>query len=364
MAAPSLVTPLHDAWQRCRPALAAAALFSGLLNVLTLALPLHSMQVMDRVLASRSADTLMFLTLAALGAILLAAVLEAVRGRLLARAAEWFEATLSGPACERLVEDAVTAAPEIADPVRDLGQLRGALGGPAMLTLFDLPWIPVFMVAITLLHPLLGALAVATTLLLAGLALLGDRLSKHALEAASQGARALQHSADTAARCAATIDAMGLLPTIQIRLQQMQAGLLQTQRHASDRSGALYAVSRFGRLAVQALATSLGAWLALHDQLSGGAMMANIIILSRALAPVDQAVSAWRQLAAARAALIRLKPFFSRVPRRVEGMDPNPAGRLQAEPHWPARLRPILQGPVVRRRAGRGARHCRTVRHG
>src|SRR4051794_11962997 len=84
------VTPLHAAWRRCRPALAAAAVFSGVLNVLTLALPLHSMQVMDRVLASRSTDTLIFLTLAALGALLLAAALEAVRGRLLARAAEWF----------------------------------------------------------------------------------------------------------------------------------------------------------------------------------------------------------------------------------------------------------------------------------
>jgi ABC-type protease/lipase transport system fused ATPase/permease subunit len=94
----------------------------------------------------------------------------------------------------------------------------------------------------------------------------------------------------------------------------------------------LFAVSRFGRLAVQALATSLGAWLALHDQLSGGAMMANTIILSRALAPVDQAVSAWRQLAAARAALARLEPFFARPPRRIEGMAiPNPADRLQAE---------------------------------
>src|SRR3954447_1580045 len=183
MAAPSLVTPLHDAWQRCRPALAAAALFSGLLNVLTLALPLHSMQVMDRVLASRSTDTLVFLTLAVLGALLLAAALEAVRGRLLARAAEWFEATLSGPACVRLIEEAVGGGAESADPLRDLGHLRAALGGPAMLTLFDVPWIPVFLVAITLLHPLLGALAVTATLLLMGLAVIGDRLSKHALEA-------------------------------------------------------------------------------------------------------------------------------------------------------------------------------------
>lgn len=251
MDASIFVTPLRDAWRRCRTALAAAALFSGLLNVLTLALPLHSMQVMDRVLASRSADTLVFLTLAALCAILLAAVLEAIRGRLLARAAEWFEATLSGAACTRLVEGAVSGTLESADPLRDLGLLRAALSGPAMLTLFDMPWIPVFLVAITLLHPWLGVLAVTTTLLLMGLALLGDRLSKHALEAASQGARLMQHNADTAARCAATIDAMGLLPAIETRWQRMQADLLRVQRCAGDRSGALFAVSRFGRLAAQ-----------------------------------------------------------------------------------------------------------------
>jgi PrtD family type I secretion system ABC transporter len=194
------------------------------------------------------------------------------------------------------------------------------------------PWIPVFLAAITLLHPLLGALAVTTTLLLMGLAVIGDRVSKHALEAASHGARALQRSADAAARCAATVDAMGLLPAIERNWQQMQVGILAAQRSAGDRSGALFAVSRFGRLAVQALATSFGAWLALHDQLSGGAMMANTIILSRALAPVDQAASAWRQLAGARAALARLKPFFGRLARRTEGMDvPDAAGLLQAE---------------------------------
>jgi PrtD family type I secretion system ABC transporter len=325
-------TPLPMAWRRCRPALVAAALFSGLLNLLTLVLPLHSMQVMDRVLASRSQDTLIFLTLAALAAILLASVLEAVRGRLLARAAEWLEATLAGPACRRLIESALDGGMEAADPLRDLALLRAALSGPAMLALFDLPWIPVFLVAITLLHPLMGGLATATSVLLVALAILGDRVSRRALETAAKGSRGLQQTADAAVRCAPSIDAMGLLPGLEARWHGMQRIVLAAQRQAGDRSGLLLAVSRFARLAVQVLATSLGAWLALHDQLTGGAMMAASIILSRALAPVDQAVSAWRQLAAARTALARLKPFFRRPLRRTEGMAlPDPAGRLRAE---------------------------------
>ena len=127
MADTSPNTPLQAATRRCRPALIAAAGFSGVLNVLTLSLPLHSMQVMDRVLSSRSCDTLIFLTLAALGAVLLASVLEAVRGRLLARAAEWLEASLSGPACSRMIESALDGRAEAADPLRDLSTLRSAL---------------------------------------------------------------------------------------------------------------------------------------------------------------------------------------------------------------------------------------------
>ena len=294
---------MQDAWRRCQSALFAAALFSGILNILTLALPLHSMQVMDRVLSSRSSDTLVFLTLAALGAVLLASVLEAVRGRLLARAAEWFEASLSGPACARMIEVALEGGADGTEPLRDLGQLRAALGGPAMLALFDVPWIPVFLAAITLLHPLMGALALGASVLLILLAILGDRVSRRSLEMAAQGTRALQQTADAAARCAPSVDAMGLLPGIEARWHRMQGVVLEAQRQAGDRSGLLLAVSRFGRLAIQVVALALGAWLALHDQLTGGAMTANTIILSRALAPVDQAVSAWRQLAAARAAL-------------------------------------------------------------
>jgi PrtD family type I secretion system ABC transporter len=332
MADTSPDTPLHAAARRCRPALIAAAGFSGILNLLTLSLPLHSMQVMDRVLSSRSSDTLIFLTLAALGAVLLASVLEAVRGRLLARTAEWLEASLSGPACSRMIESALDGRAEAADPLRDLNMLRSALAGPAMLALFDVPWIPVFLIAITLLHPLMGALALGTSVLLLALALIGDRVSKRSLETAAMGTRAMQHTADAAARCAPSIDAMGLLPLIERKWHRMQASVLDAQREAGDRSGLVLAISRFGRLAVQVLATALGAWLALHDQLTGGAMMATTIILSRALAPVDQAVSAWRQLAAARAALGRLKPFFDRPARRVEGMAvPDAAGRLQAE---------------------------------
>src|SRR3954467_9726237 len=106
MADTSPDTPLQAAARRCRPALIAAAGFSGILNLLTLSLPLHSMQVMDRVLSSRSSDTLIFLTLAALGAVLLASVLEAVRGRLLARTAEWLEAPPPGAAPFRLLANA------------------------------------------------------------------------------------------------------------------------------------------------------------------------------------------------------------------------------------------------------------------
>jgi ABC-type protease/lipase transport system fused ATPase/permease subunit len=245
--ADSASTPLPIAWRRCRPALIAAALFSGILNLLTLALPLHSMQVMDRVLASRSQDTLIFLTLAALATILLASVLEAVRGRLLARAAEWLEATLAGPACRRLIEGALDGGMEAADPLRDLALLRAALSEPAMLALFDLPWIPVFLVAITLLHPLMGVLAAATSVLLVALAILGDRMSRRALETAAKGSRGLQQTADAAVRCAPSIDAMGLLPGLEARWHGMQRIVLAAQRQAGDRSGLLLALSRFAR---------------------------------------------------------------------------------------------------------------------
>ena len=155
---------------RCRGPLLWISAFSLVLNILTLTSSLYMMQVFDRVLASGSLSTLVFLTLAAAGALALMAMLDFVRSRILSGLGEWIERRLGAAALERSLEGTLAGRNERADALRDLEALRGFFSG-GVTFLFDAPWVPVYIAAIYLLHPVLGHMAVASAAALLALAL-------------------------------------------------------------------------------------------------------------------------------------------------------------------------------------------------
>ena len=202
--------------------------------------PLFMLQVYDRVLASRSVPTLVALLI--LVGILFAflGLFEFIRSRIAARAArridEQIHARLFGAVMENAVKNNQHGQ---AQPLRDLDTLRNFLSGPSLNTLFDLPWTPLYLAVIFLLHWDLGIFALAGTVLLAVLIFINDRLSRNLFRQSADSATAAHRVAEECRRNAAAIRAMGMQPAMQKRWQAVHDEALQAHVTATDRNGAL-----------------------------------------------------------------------------------------------------------------------------
>jgi PrtD family type I secretion system ABC transporter len=334
---------------RCRSAFGWVGLFSLGINVLVLTVPLYTLQIFDHVIASRSRETLMYLTIIALGAVLVLGLLEVVRSRILVLVSSWIEHRLAPESFERGMAAALQGHAYRTQALRDLAQLRSFLGGSAIVSLFDAPWVPIYLAVTFLLHPLVGLVALAGALVLICLAVLNQLLTRTPLQAASRAAIDAMQRAEADARNAEAIQAMGMMPGVMASWWRVNDRALNGQVVASNRAGSVLALSRFLRLAVQIAILGTGALLAVQHELTAGAMIAGSILTSRALAPVEQAIGTWRQVIEARAAHARLRAHFrdARL-RRVRSMPlPPPRGRLTVEAvtfAHPGALHPTLTG--------------------
>src|SRR3954464_1790252 len=323
---------IRDALLICRRQFLAVGLFSLCVNVLMLTSSLYMMQVYDRVLASGGMPTLVLLSVIALGALGIMAVLDAVRSRVLGRLGTWFEAHLAPEALSRGLEAALSDLPYRAEALRDLGVIRVWLTGPGMLALFDAPWVPVYIAAIYLIHPLLGHTAVAGALLLFALARLNEVLVRRQIRNAGEVAMAAARTAEALMRNAEVIDAMGLYKDLTVSWQQQNHQALRLQERVAERGSLISAITKAVRQALQMAALAVGALLVIQHEATGGVMIGASIILSRALAPVELAIGSWRNLVQAREAARRLNALFDRPRLRPETLAlRKPRGPLPVE---------------------------------
>jgi ATP-binding cassette subfamily C protein/ATP-binding cassette subfamily C protein EexD len=201
--------------------LVAVALFSGVVNLLQLTVSLYMMQVFDRVLSTRSIDTLYYLTLIAVFALLIMAVLDGLRGQVMQRLASWVEGKVAPEAFLRAIESQLRGRPYRMEALRDLAVCRGWLGSPASLTVFDVPWVPIYLAVIFALHPTLGWIAFAGAAILFMLTLANEWATGSLLRQASTASMGSQRRAESMVRNAEVIDSMGMAPAV---LQRWRTG--------------------------------------------------------------------------------------------------------------------------------------------
>ena len=333
---------------RCRRAWAGVAMFSACTNVLMLAVPVYMMQIYDRVLATRSVDTLIVLSAMVLAALVVFGTLDALRVRVAERVGRWLDATLGATVLAGAVADALRAGGGVsAQGLRDLATVRGYVSSPAVMALFDAPWAPVFLGVIFLIHPVLGWIGLAGALVLCALAVANDLATRaKTVESATASAHAL-NAADAAVRNADAIVAMGMLPALARRFAATTERSAALGRGAADASGAIAATAKAVRFALQVAMLGVGAYLVLGHEMTPGAMIAAAIILARGLAPAEQLIGSWRTFTGARAAYRRLAGVVELAPAAgARTALPRPAGRLELEEVTyiaPGRREPVLR---------------------
>jgi PrtD family type I secretion system ABC transporter len=325
-------TPLQRALRACRKQFFLVGVFSGVVNLLQLTTSVYMMQVFDRVLASRVLDTLYFLSLIAIGATLVLALLEAVRGQVMQRLATWVEHRVAPEGFVRAIESTLRGRPYRMEALRDLAVCRGFLSSAGALSLYDIPWVPIYLGFIFMLHPVMGCIALAGAVTLFGLALLSELSTSKLLKEANSASIASQRRAESISRNAEVIDSMGMLPAVIGHWRESVAAMTEPQQRAADRAAILVAATKFFRLAVQIAILGVGAYLVLNQELTSGASIAGSIIMGRALAPVEQLIGGWKQLVQARQSFRRLQAFLTQPRLRPAGMLlPEPTGRLTVE---------------------------------
>jgi len=316
-----------------RPYLLFAGFFSLAMNLLLLAPPLYMLQVFDRVLTSRSGETLLVLTVAVALALVTMAALDVVRAYLLGALGAALDRRLGPEVLDGLLtESGRLGGREHANALRDVHCLRSFFSGSGILALFDAPWLPIFLVVIALFHPLMGLMALAGAAVMLVLAFVNERMTRKPLERAQGDGRRAARFIDTSLRNADVVNALGMLRAVTRRWTELNEAALAEQARATRSGAALSGLTKFARQFIQSAMLALGAWIVLEQQVTAGVMIAATILLGRALAPVEQLVAGWRALVEARAAWHRLSELFSnRSAVEAATALPAPQGRVSVE---------------------------------
>jgi ATP-binding cassette subfamily C protein/ATP-binding cassette subfamily C protein EexD len=275
-------------------------------------------------------------------------VLDLFRSRILTKLGIWVDRKLSPLVFARSLENTLRAIPYRTEALRDLATVRAFFSGPAIAALFDAPWMPIYLLFIFLLHPLLGVVALIGAALLLALATTNYLTTADRLKSANTASTKAYEYAEAASRNAEVIDGMGMTPALTRRWEGANYEVLQLTAGAADNASLINACTKSLRLILQVAILGVGAWLVLHEELTAGAMVAGSIIMSRALAPVEQAIASWKQTMSARDAARRISMLFELSPLRPAAMPlPQPRGYLSVEEvsYTPTGLRhPVLRG--------------------
>jgi ATP-binding cassette subfamily C exporter for protease/lipase/ATP-binding cassette subfamily C protein EexD len=324
---------MREFFVRFRPYFFYAGFFSLAINLLMLVPALFMLQVFDRVVTSRSQETLLMLAILAGASLVFMAYLDVVRSRLLSSAGVSLENRLGPTVLSNMVRDsAQPGAREHTHGLRDIAAMRAFLTGPGIIALFDAPWVPIYLLIIWAFHPLLGMVASAGAVILFGIAWLNERLSRKPLEQMQLESREAGRFADQSVSHAEVAAALGMSENLSNGWQRLSHKVLHHQLRVNRIVSFLSSSSRFVRQFLQVALLATGAWLVINQFATIGVMIAATILLGRALAPVESAIAGWKSLVDARSSYGRLKKALPEQDNEASTTQlPAPVGALSVE---------------------------------
>lgn len=308
-------------------------LFSMFINILMLVPPLYMLQLYDRVLGSRSQDTLIMLTLIVVVLFITMGLLEVVRSRVLVRVGNKLDSMLSQRIFDNLFELEIKAPGRSSSmPLNDLTQVRQFMTGNGLFAFFDAPWMPIYIIVLFIFHPAFGFFAIFAAIVLVGITVANEYSTKDKLAEANNLSRASTIYVDSNIRNAEVVNAMGMRNNISKVWADKYYGFLNAQNIASDSAGVWSNLSKSLRVMFQSLILGLGAYLAINMEVTPGMMIAASIIMGRALAPLDLIIGSWKGFSSARSSYERIEGLLNDFPKDKEYMQlPAPKGEITLE---------------------------------
>src|SRR5512132_1158373 len=325
---------LGDAIRACRNAFIGVGIMSCMINLLYLTGSIFMLEVYDRVLPSRSVPTLVGLVILAAGLYAAQGGLDLIRGRILGRIGTALDEALNTRVFETVVRLPllVGGRNEGLQPLRDLDNVRSFLSSMGPGAFFDLPWLPFYLAICFAFHVLIGLTALVGALILVTLTIITEFMSRAPAREAMGLAARRNDLAATSRRNAEVLVAMGMSGRLTRRWSEANETYLAGNQRASDIAGGLGAVAKVLRMMLQSAVLAVGAYLVIHQEATGGIIIAGSILSARALAPVDLAIAHWKGFVAARQSWHRLNRLLETLPAPTEQtLLQSPSKRLSVE---------------------------------
>lgn len=312
-------TELGDALRACRGAFLGVGLMSCMINILYLTGSFFMLEVYDRVLPSRSVPTLVGLVVLAGGLYVAQGILDLLRGRILVRIGSSLDEALSPRVFQTVVRLPLMAGGhnEGLQPLRDLDNVRSFLSGMGPSALFDLPWLPLYLAICFAFHPMIGVTALVGAVLLVGLTILTEIMTREPAREANGLAARRSGIASASRRNAEVVVAMGMAGRLTQRWREANETYLAGNQRTSDVAGGLGAIAKVMRMILQSAVLGVGAYLVINQEATAGIIIAGSILSARALAPVDLAIAHWKGFVTARQSWHRLNGLLHALPEQT-----------------------------------------------
>ena len=320
---------LSTALESCRNAFIAIALFSGMSNILMLTGAIFMLEIYDRVLPSRSVPTLIALIIVATGLYGALGVLDLIRSRILVRIGSYLDEAISARVYDGLVRLPLKAGNrgEGIQSLRDLDSLRSFLSGTGLIALFDLPWLPLYLIICFAFHFLIGLTALIGAIVLCVLTALTEVYTRDPGKYMAGLAITRSGLADSSRRNAEALVAMGMSGRLASRWTETNKKYLASQRETSDIAIGFSSTSKVLRMLLQSAVLGVGAYLVINQEATAGIIIASSILSARALAPVDLAIANWKGFVAARQSWQRLNKLLALFPEQTPPMPLEPPSK-------------------------------------
>jgi PrtD family type I secretion system ABC transporter len=333
---PNQNNPLIQGIKDCKTAFLITFFFAFGVNVLNLITPLYSLQVLDRVIGSGNAYTLLMLSVIILFVYVSHMLLQVARSFVLIKIGEWLDNRISPQLFSHAVINA-SVRPSMGGSqlIREFNTIKNFLTSIGINSLFDAPWSIIYIIVIFMIHPYLGWLTIFGAILMLFMAFINAVAVNSSLGSSTDYNLQGLHMAEIATRNAESVQAMGMMSAVRKRWSDMNTKALDAQSIASYRNGLITNITRFLRAIIAMGVTGIAAYIIIAKyppEMTVGNMIASSIMVSRALAPFDQAVEVWKQISSALKSYKKINSSFSSESTRIEGMSiPNPQGRLSVE---------------------------------
>ena len=348
--------PLREILRRCRGFLLYAWLFSFAIDVLLLTPPLYMLNTLDRIASSRSNETLAMLSLIALFALVIEALLETLRTKLLVRFSIVLQRLLGEPIVQVMLRVRADGDTRRKHGLEELNTIQQFITGNGCRALFDLPWIPIYLFILMLFHPYIVYLTMVIIGLLAVAAVLEEKTAARHQKASTVAQRQVNTFMTASMQNAEVVGALGMQGQITERWAKMNEKYVNAGKKASDATSSISSVSKFLRYSSQILGLAICAYLMINDQsVTPGIMVAGSIIMGRAMAPIDRLLGAWKSFVNAREAYKNLNELLlEHEPQTTRVRLPEPKGELSVERllFFHHRDREVLSGLQFRLDAG------------